>query len=134
MIKPTLLAVADYANTGESGKLNIMGIFDVIYSQSFPTRHHQLFLVSRFIADPDESGNKYNFTFRLAYIDSLEEIVSVAVEITIGESNQGAFIPFNYLIQGRSIEFKYPGTYLFSVKMNDQLIGEIPITIIQGTP
>jgi len=45
-----LAVLADYANVSQEGKLNIMGIFDIISSEKFPTFHPEMKLVVQFEA------------------------------------------------------------------------------------
>ena len=54
----SLAVLADYANISREGKLNIMGIFDVINASSFPTIHPQMQLVVRIEADALEARSQ----------------------------------------------------------------------------
>ncbi len=50
---PYLLA-ADYANMERSGKLNVLGIFNGVAADQFPTVHRTIYLVMRLMATHGE--------------------------------------------------------------------------------
>jgi len=54
----TLALLADAANREEGGKLNVLGVFDVIYSDKFPYAMPQFYVVVRLTAGPAEYGTK----------------------------------------------------------------------------
>jgi hypothetical protein len=53
-MKQLLFLAADYANITGDGKLNVMGIFNDIYSFNFPARHSSMHLVARLGAELSE--------------------------------------------------------------------------------
>ncbi|MGB3906069.1 MAG: hypothetical protein WBB22_14235, partial [Anaerolineae bacterium] len=57
-MKMTLALLADYANVSQEGKLNIMGIFDRIFTRAFPTAHPEMRLVMRFEFGAAELGRE----------------------------------------------------------------------------
>lgn len=68
-MKVTLAVLADYANITREGKLNILGMFDVIHAQNFPMTHPQMQLVMRFEADIAEAGKTKKLEIKLMDAD-----------------------------------------------------------------
>jgi len=64
-MRPLLFLVANYANITREGKLNVMGIFNDIYSLNFPARHSSMHLVAKLAAELGEYGQTRNFTVKL---------------------------------------------------------------------
>ncbi len=62
-----LAVTADYANVASDGKLNIMGIFQEFFPQSFPAAGQPMFLVISFSAGPAEVGSQKDI--RVAFVD-----------------------------------------------------------------
>ena len=50
-MKVTLAVLADYANVSREGKLNILGIFNIIHAASFPCTHGEMVLVTKLEAE-----------------------------------------------------------------------------------
>lgn len=52
--------IADYANVSREGKLNLMGVFDAVNANTFPTVHPQMHLVIRFELSRHEKGKTHD--------------------------------------------------------------------------
>ncbi len=55
-MRVALGVLADYANVSADGKLNIMGVFQIVNVIQFPHVHAQMDLVLTLEADPSEAG------------------------------------------------------------------------------
>lgn len=55
-MRVALGVLADYANVSADGKLNIMGVFQIVNVIQFPHVHAQMHLVLTLEADPSEAG------------------------------------------------------------------------------
>lgn len=74
-MKPLLFLAADYANITGDGKLNVMGIFNDIFSFNFPARHSSMHLVGKLGAELGEYGQTRNFTIKLLDEDGNHDVV-----------------------------------------------------------
>src|SRR5436189_5805888 len=56
-MKVTLAVLADAANQTDNGKLNILGLFQTIFTSSVPVQNPQMYLVLVLKASPGEKGS-----------------------------------------------------------------------------
>lgn len=64
-----LAVLADYSNVSREGKLNLLGIFDVIRARGFPARHSNMQLVMMLEAPLSEANTDKNVQVRLMDAD-----------------------------------------------------------------
>jgi len=64
-MRVALGVLADYANVAADGKLNIMGVFQVVYAAQFPHVHPQMHLVLTLEADLSEAGKRKQLEIKL---------------------------------------------------------------------
>ena len=131
MIKPTMLAVADYASLGQAEKLNIMGIFDVIHLKEFPATHEQMFIVARFVADSKEFNKEHNFVFQLIDERDGAELISINGQAKLGKPEGLEYLGFNSTVALRNIEFKHPGVYQVTIIIDGKTGMSVPLTLVQ---
>lgn len=65
MANVSIALLADYVNTSIEGKLNILGIFDIVYTHNLPVVIPQMQLVIRFEADRAEAKTTKKLRFNL---------------------------------------------------------------------
>ena len=125
------ILVADYANIAEGGKANVMGIFGEIYSEEFPAKHSDMYLVVALAASPAEFGQKRTITIRLINADATETLVDFSQPIVVPTATGGRRAEINSILRLRDIGFKTPGTYQFSVLVDNDEKGTLPIELIK---
>jgi hypothetical protein len=123
------LLVADYANIAEGGKPNVMGIFRNITAPKFPVRHPEMFLIMGMSVSPGEYGKKRNLTVRLINADATAELANFTHDFTVPASNAGHKSEINHIIRLQDIVFPAPGTYQFSVLVDDDEKGAMAIEL-----
>jgi hypothetical protein len=64
-MKVTFVALADAANVSQENKLNILGIFNIVWASAFPAIHPQLQLVMNFEASKAEEGKTKKLEIRM---------------------------------------------------------------------
>lgn len=129
----TLLLIADYANTTADGKLNVMGIFESISAASFPATHAEMYLIARFTAGPAEYGRVFKMEVKLINEDATQELVNFSAENTVPRGQNGQKVHLNHLLRLNNLTFPTPGTYEFSVLVDNDLKGTLPIEV-RGLP
>jgi hypothetical protein len=118
-MKVTLAVLADYANVSREGKLNILGIFDIIYAKAFPCVHNQMQLVIRFEADIGERGRQKSIEVQLIDEDA-KQIMRLGGQMTIGEVKPGELFTTNQVLTLQNVLFEKPGTYRFDIFVDNQ--------------
>lgn len=129
----TLALLADYANVTREGKLNIMGIFDIIYAQSFPARHPQMQLIMRFESDPAEAGTTKAVEVQLIDEDG-KKLMSIGGDITLGQGRPGEPITANHILTLNNLGFEKPGNYEFKILIQEDFKASVPLKLVQITP
>lgn len=123
------ILVADYANIAEGGKPNVMGIFREIYAQEFPARHSDMYLVVALLASPAEFGQRRMITTKLINADATETLMEFSQPITVPTATSGRSAEINSILRLRDITFKDPGTYQFSVLVDNDEKGTLAIEV-----
>ena len=130
-MKLTVLALADYVNTVEGGKLNILGIFDRITAKDFPTQHGQMSIVLRFLCEYDDSEEERTIRVHLE-APSGKKLVELTGNVRLPTMQPGQPATVNQVLQLAGVEFKQSGTYPIRVYVENELAGEIPLLLVRG--
>lgn len=126
-----VLLAADYANVTRDGKLNVMGIFNTIFAENFPARHPQMHLIMKLSASPAEHGLKHAIMVRLLDEDAREELVNWSQEVAIPSSAGGRSAELTPILVLRDIVFPKEGEYQFSVLINNDEKGVLPLRVVR---
>ena len=111
-MKPLLFLVADYANITGDGKLNVMGIFNDIFSYNFPARHSSMHLVGRLGAELGEYNQIRDFTIKLLDEDA-NQIMDMSGQFEIPKGEKGRKPEVNLIFELKDVVFPKPGIYQF---------------------
>ena len=126
----TFLQVADYASMSQDGKLSIMGMFSQINVPSFPAGHPQMFVVVQFSVPPAEYGRQFKLTVKLIDEDGQENL-STPVLDQVAPRGVGSSVYANVILRLVGVVFPKPGTYEFSVLVDGDTKGSLPLTVLQ---
>ena len=108
-----LFMVADFASLSE-GKLNVMGIFNIIRATNFPARHPELQVIISLNATAAEAGQTRTLSLRLLEVDGDDVLPEMSREFEV-PAYQGRPIEVNHIIKIRDIVFPKAGPYEFRV-------------------
>jgi hypothetical protein len=124
-----LALLADAATIDGSGKLNILGIFDRLTTNSFPTRHPRLSLVLRFSAGLQEVG-KHEVAIALKGPDG-KQLVRIDGEMNLapGPSGAGGAVLVPHVLNMDGLIFPAAGRYAFDVRVDGEHHVSIPLTV-----
>ncbi len=122
-----IAALADYASLSGK-KLNILGIFSVIYANQVPCRHTQMAIVVQFEFDPIESGQK-QMRIELRDEDG-QEVFSVAGMGMIPAAKEAEPTIVNQIVSLRDTVFPAFGQYDFKVLIDDEPVTTLPVKIL----
>jgi len=121
--------IADYANISREGKPNIMGIFDLIWTETFPCNHGQMFLVTSILAEPLDTKNKDWEIKVILYDENSEKILTIGGIFNFRNSPEGELGTANSILILNNLPFKEPGTYKFSIFIDNALKKEIRLKL-----
>jgi hypothetical protein len=128
-VEVSTILVADYANIAEGGKPNVMGIFRQINSEEFPVRHPDMYLIVVLLAGPAEFGQKRTIRVKLINADATQELVNFSVPIDVPIATSGRKSEINSILRLRDVIFTAPGTYQFSVLVDNDEKATLPIEL-----
>ncbi len=124
---------ADYANIEQSGKLNVMGIFNDINAAQFPAKRPSMHIVVKLGAELGETNATRHVTIKLIDEDGYE-LVNLSRDIELGSRVAGRMPEFNFIVGLNDIVFPRPGRYEFVVLVDNDSKGEIPIYLNEVSP
>ena len=104
------VAVLCDAATDNSGKLNILGTFDTIYTSQLPAIHPQCSIALRLVFSKMEEGHK---DLKLNFVDEDGKLVmpSIDIPVDITVPDDTSFISRNFIINIQQLRFERPGLY-----------------------
>jgi hypothetical protein len=129
-MRPILFLVADYANITREGKLNVMGIFNDIYSFNFPARHSSMHLVCKLGAELGEYGQTRDFTVKLLDDDG-NQIMDVSGQFQIPKGERGRKPEVNIILELKDVVFPKSGSYQFVILVDRDHKGELSLYVNQ---
>jgi hypothetical protein len=125
--------LADAANMTESGKLNVLGVFNQIYSANFPYRHPQMTCVVRLMAQPAEFGKEKDLEITLMDSDG-KSLGALRAETTVPTPEGGRRAYIELILGLNNVPFQHPGDYEFAILVDGEQKGTIPIEVVERKP
>jgi hypothetical protein len=127
-----LALLADAATIDDSGKLNILGIFDRVSAAAFPAQHGRMALVLRFAAGLPEAG-PHEVGIRLTDPDSVEVIrLDGEMQLAPGPRSAGGGVKVPHVLNLDGIVFTRSGHYTFDVSVDGKHHVAIPLSVIDA--
>jgi hypothetical protein len=127
-MKPIVAVVADCANVESHGKLNIMGIFDVINAAQIPVVHPSMQLVVRFVADPSETNVALPVEVQLVDEDG-GVVFGIKGQVTFHGGDSGEPTTTNHIVGLNNLRFEKFGDYEFKILVRDEPVVTIPLKV-----
>ena len=126
----TLAVLADYANISQDGKLNIMGVFDVIYAEVFPTVHPEMKLVVQYEAGAVDVQATHSIEIQLMDADGRKPMV-VGGQLAVGDIQPGFPLKANSILNIRNATFERPGDFVFNILVDGEVKHQVPLKVLQ---
>jgi len=123
------ILAADYANVTKDGKINVMGVFNRIFAHKFPARQPEMHLVVKLDASPAEYDTVRKLIIKLLDEAGRQEIVNWSRDIHIPMGSGAERAEINQILRLRDVVFPTPGAYQFSVIVDKDEKGTLPITV-----
>jgi len=127
-MKLLLFLAADYANITREGKLNVMGIFNDVYSYQFPARHSSMHLVAKLGAELGEYGQARDFTVKLLDADG-NPVFDLSGQFQIPYGEHGRKPEVNLILELKDIVFPKEGVYQFVLLVDKDHKGELSLYV-----
>ena len=121
--------VADYAIIDQNGKLSVLGIFSHIWVGKFPALHPRAHLVLHLKGRRTEIG-QHPIGIRLLDEDGTEVLTGQGT-VNFNEPPAGVLEISAGSILIFDLPFKQPGRYHFEIRLDDEVLAEIPLTVAQ---
>lgn len=122
--------VCDYALVDQFGKLSVIGLFQHIWVQKFPTVHPRLHLVIRLKGSRTEVG-QHDVRIRLLNEDD-QEIISGDGKVQFPEPPAGVLEVEAGAVLAFDVPFQTPGKYRFEIDVDSEVNTVVPIAVSQG--
>ncbi len=123
ILKAMLLCDQTIVEEG-SRKRSLIGLFDRVKSNQFPTVHGSMSIYVQF----REIEGKFDFTLELFDLAEDKTLHKAMVkDFEVQEKSRDCELVFNLL----SVRFVHPGDYEFRIYVNDQIFGQKSFQVIQ---
>src|SRR5579871_2167411 len=119
--------LCDAANE-TNGKLNLLGVFDAIYTQQLPAAHPQCSVALRMTFGSDEEGEH---KFRLSIMDEDGKLVMPGIEgdLTVSVPEGVHFATQNFIVNLFQLKFEQAGLYSIDVVVDEKQEVSIPLLV-----
>jgi len=127
------VAVLCDAATDENGKLNLLGAFDLIYTQQLPAVRPQCSIALRVTFDQEEEGDH---KLRLNFVDAdgqpvMPNVVEIPIKVVLPADSH--FGTRNFIVNIQQLKLPSPGLYSVDVLLDDKAQASIPL-LVKYTP
>jgi hypothetical protein len=130
--------IADYALVDQTGKMSVLGIFDVTGAAAFPMVVPRLFVCIRLGSRPVEYGSRHKMRIVLQDADGASVGPTIDGEFVVAPQGvvQGAPKAYTQLVIAlEQLAFQKPGTYSVELAIDAQHKHSIPLQVVKiGIP
>ena len=128
------VAVLCDAATDESGKLNLLGAFDTIYTQQLPAIHPQCSIALRVTFF---NGDEGQHSLHLNFVDAdgrsiMPNLPPIPVEVALPDDMH--FGTRNFIVNIQQLKFENPGLYSIDVSLDGRSQANIPLLVRHNPP
>lgn len=124
-----LAVLADYANTTPDGKLNIMGVFDMVRAAALPARVPQMRLV--FIIEGQFAERDRHQSVEIVFQDpDGKTILRLEGSFVLSGGVPGERLLSHQIIELTDTPLFVTGTHLFSVFVNNALLRQVKLNVL----
>jgi len=119
--------LCDYAFLSIDKKVNIIGVFETINAAKFPVTHPKFVIVG------SVAPSKKNFKMSLNIAEKgtgtlvLGDVHEREVSLPTGQTQN-----FNFIVEVINTNFPKPAEYVVEIKIDSEVIGEIPLKVVES--
>lgn len=125
LVQYTFLCEA--ATVGSDGKLNVLGIFNRVNTDTVPVKMHRLILVMSCSGSADEEG-LHTIEIRLIAEDGQDHVEPLELDIEIPKNGGSA----NLIGEYNGVEFRSFGSYSFEITSDRHFLASLPLEVSIG--
>lgn len=124
------IAILCDAATDNSGKLNILGTFDTIYTTQLPAIHPQCSIALRMaFSKAEEGAHKVRLTFMDEDGKPVMPNIDMSVDVKVPDDT--IFVSRNFIVNIHQLKFERPGLYSVDISMEGRQVGSISLLVKQ---
>lgn len=125
-IKINFAHICDMAFLSQGGKANIIGIFKVIFANSFPTTHPKFSIITSFSLKNWEG--KHTQVIKIVHAEDEKEIGHpIAIEFMADKKME----EINFIGDIINTSFDRSGKYFVRIYIDNNLIHSVPLDVIK---
>ena len=128
-----IFTIADFACDYGTGKLSVIGTFDHIFSQNFPTVHPACALAARIRLANSEAGS-HNLELIFRGPDNREFIERIKSQMNFQVNPAADYATLNLVMNLNNIKFEKPGKYAIELYFDGEFRSGLHLNLIQGLP
>ncbi len=129
-MKVTVAALADYASISMGDKLNVLGVFDTVWTVATPAAHPKTVLVIRTLAEHEDSNRVHPLEIRLEDEDG-QPLFRGQGEQRLGDIPPGETAAGNLIIELNNLPFPRFGRYSCVVTLDGAEVVRLPLKVAQ---
>ncbi len=124
-VKIVMMVTADYAAVEpQTGKLNVIGVFNRITAKSFPLTYHRMYIAVRLEAEMEDGSEPHQLLITLAGEDG-HEMLAIKGDFEMPKSSRGIFPQLEIVCEFNQLKFPAAGDYRIYVRVDDgELVDE----------
>ena len=123
-----LALLADYANVTRDGKLNLMGVFNIINAQVLPWVHPQMQLVLQFEVGPADWETEKGIEVKIVDADG-NPVSAIQGNVKVARLQGDKPLQINSIMSINNLKFSKDGDYFFVIRLDGQIEREIPLRV-----
>jgi hypothetical protein len=127
------VAVLCDAATDESGKLNLLGAFDTIYTQQLPAVHPQCSAALRVTFGHEDEGD-HKLQLHFVDADGHSIMPSIDIPVQVGLPGEASFGTRNFIVHFQQLKFESPGLYSIDIRLDDRSQASVPLLVKHVPP
>ena len=120
--------LADSANVSRDGKLNILGIFDTIYTKKLPTTHAYMQLVLRFEATAEEAGSTRHVEVQFTAPDG-QVVFALPGTMSVPRRGPGEPVGIDHILSFSNVGLAAAGCYHFRIIVEGTAAASVPLRV-----
>ncbi len=125
-----IAALCDAA-TDYSGKLNILGTFDTIFSTQLPAIHPNCSIALRFLFNRSDEGMHQ---IMINFVDDdghsiMPPIHNLPLSVEVPDDIE--FVSRNCVVNIQQLRFEHPGHYAIDLAVDGQHVASVPLRVVQ---
>src|SRR6266705_1021411 len=123
-----IAALADYANIATGDKLNLSGVFDIIWVRQFPSVHPLMVLALRMQFEWEDGGKSHTLQVIVQDQDG-KQYANAAANIGLGPIEPGKRIVANQILTFQNIQLVRPNQIAFRILWDGEEQQRVLLTI-----